>query len=394
MKSNPGGYIAPEQAIGRERTVRWLWETLEVQSVYMNAERRIGKTTVLNLLRSRPEPGFTPVQRDLEGLHTANEFAMAVYHDVDEFLTLRRRAKRRALEFLRKAGGSEIAGVFKLATGEPLSWKVILESSIEDLSESFAAGEGRLLFLWDEVPFMLSNIAKREGEQSAMEVLDVLRSLRQRHPSLRMVLTGSIGLHHVLSALKKKNYANSPINDMELCEIAPLDPGDGANLAHLLLEGEGVLGEDIPRAAASLSASVDHFPYYIHHLVRSLKRKSRQATAATIDATLAELLADPNDPWQLRHYRDRLHTYYPDEEGVALLVLDAAATVESLGFDGALAAVKAGTSFQDKESLRSLLTLLQRDHYLRRAGDGFAFAYPLIKRWWRLDRDLHPLASP
>ncbi len=34
-----------------------------------------------------------------------------------------------------------------------------------------------MVFFWDEMPFLLANIAKREGPAVAMEVLDVLRSL-------------------------------------------------------------------------------------------------------------------------------------------------------------------------------------------------------------------------
>jgi hypothetical protein len=61
---------------------------------------------------------------------------------------------------------------------------------------------------------MLANIRDREGEQTAMEVLDTLRALRQTNSALRMIITGSIGLYHVITSLKDKNYANSPINDM------------------------------------------------------------------------------------------------------------------------------------------------------------------------------------
>jgi len=57
---------------------------------------------------------------------------------------------------------------------------------------------------------MLASIRDRQNEKTAMEVLDFLRALRQTHSGLRMVITGSIGLHHVLSSLRDKNYGNSP----------------------------------------------------------------------------------------------------------------------------------------------------------------------------------------
>jgi hypothetical protein len=388
MKSNPGGYIAPEHAIGRDQTIEEIWETLTRQSIYISAERRIGKTTVLRKLEAEPRPGFTLIQRDLESIHSADGFAAAVYRDVDTFLTGRKRAKRRLVEFVNLAGGSEVGGVFKLPNNQPVPWKMVLEKSVEDLSESFSGDGGRLVFLWDEVPFMLNNIVQREGERTAMEVLDVLRYLRQTHPALRMILTGSIGLHHVLSALKKRNYSNSPINDMYACEIGPFSPADGARLALLLFQGEAISGRDLDRTALALSTAVDHFPFYVHHLVLGLKRRAAGASVHGVEEALKDILQDPNDPWQLRHYRARLGNYYGEDEGIALSVLDAAACTERLSFTTALGAVKSLAEFNDQERLRDLLTRLQQDHYLCRVDGGYVFSFNLIKRWWRIDRDL------
>ena len=43
----------------------------------------------------------------------------------------------------------------------------------------------------------------------------------------------------------------------------------------------------------------------------------------------------------------------------------------------------------DREALRTLLKLMQRDHYLRQDLDGgYRFRFGLIRRWWRLDQGL------
>ena len=74
-------------------------------------------------------------------------------------------------------------------------WKKLLTGAVEDLVEQQAAAGKRVVFLFDEMPWMLSAIAdpKRDGEQTAMEVLDVLRGLRQSATTgqgFRMVLCG------------------------------------------------------------------------------------------------------------------------------------------------------------------------------------------------------------
>ena len=137
------------------------------------------------------------------------------YKEIHQFLSGKGKVTRRAKELFAALGGTEVGGLFKLPEKAGAQWKDVLTRAVEDLIHENDASGTKLLFLWDEVPFMLANIRDREGEQTAMEVLDLLRALRQTHAGLRMVITGSIGLHHVLSSLKDKNYANSPTNDME-----------------------------------------------------------------------------------------------------------------------------------------------------------------------------------
>ena len=260
MKSNPGGQIDVKMAIGRDRLIHTLWESIEQQSLIITAERRIGKTTVIKKMRAETVTGWVPVFQDLERFHSAAEFAMSVYKEIHEFLGLKGKTMRRAKEWFTAMGGTEIGGLFKLPEKSGAHWKDILTRAIEDLINENDANGSRLLFLWDEMPFMLASIRDREGEQTAMEVLDLLRALRQTHARLRMVITGSIGLHHVLTSLKKKNYGNSPVNDMLAIDVPPLDEADAIKLATQLIEGESLASPDISDAAAAIAHEADCFP--------------------------------------------------------------------------------------------------------------------------------------
>jgi hypothetical protein len=97
-----------------------------------------------------------------------------------------------------------------------------------------------------------------------------------------------------------------------------------------------------------------------------------------------------NDPWELGHYRSRIKSYYPKEDEVITAVLDFLATCESPAtIDQVFSAVKSRETFDDRERLMEVLKLLQRDHYLDRSSDGrYSFRFPLICRWWKLDRGL------
>lgn len=375
--------------MGREKLVRQLWEILEQQSVMITAERRIGKTTVMRIMEKSPAEGWRPIYQDLERCHSASEFASAVYREVDQFLSRKGRFARRSKEFINALGGTEIGGMLKLPEKTVLPWKEVLTHAIEDLMHENDGGP-RLLFLWDEVPYMVMSIRDNEGEPTAMQVLDHLRWLRQTFSGLRMIVTGSIGLHHVIAALKEKNYANSPVNDLAQIEVPPLSEADAARLASSLIEGEGLESDDIKGTAIAIAREAGGFAFYVHHIVRCLKVQERCITPATVAEVVTSCMVDAGDPWQLLHFRERIATYYPKEESVILLLLDHLASAEApLPINALLEMVKGASTFDDRERLVRLLSLMERDHYLARDGQGhYCYRFSLIRRWWKLNRGL------
>lgn len=390
MKANPGGQIDLNSVIGRGPLIQALWETVEQQSLIITAERRIGKTTVIKKMRSEPKPGWIPVFQDLERFHSAEEFAMAVYTEVHHFLSDKGKFTRRAKELLQGLGGTEIGGIFKLPEKAASHWKDVITRSVEDLIHENDATVTKLLFLWDEMPFMLANIRDRQGEQTAMEVLDLLRALRQTHDGLRMAITGSIGLHHVLASLKEKNYGNSPINDIASIDVPPLTHDDAVRLARLLIEGEALKSPDNEAAAVAIARESDGFPFYVHHIVKALKICGQEATPESVAHVVALQFVDANDPWQLLHYRERIPIYYGDDANAVFLILDTFACHPGATSVGELLAMLKGAStFDDRERLLRLLSLMERDHYLQRDEDGrHRFRFQLVRRWWKVNRCL------
>lgn len=142
VKANAGGQIDLKAVVGRNSLIQSLWEILEQQSVVMTAERRIGKTTLLKLMQAVPRAGWVPVFQDLEGLHSAMDFALSVYREVDRFLTGQNKAARRTKEWIQKLGGVEIGGVLRLPQSTAMDWKDVLKRSIEDLTEESQRADG------------------------------------------------------------------------------------------------------------------------------------------------------------------------------------------------------------------------------------------------------------
>ena len=387
MLPNPGGQLAPQDVMGRSRLIAELWRVLDRQSLILAAERRIGKTSIIRKMEAEPVAGKIPVWHDIEGLRTRLEFVESIYGDVETYLGRFTRTTEKVRAFLRETRGAEVGRFIKFPETEKQHWKTLLEKTFEDL---VVHKSDTLVFFWDEVPLMLQNIVKTEGEAAAMELLDTLRALRQTHASIRMVFTGSVGLHNVLRSLRTAGYVNRPVNDMLTFDVPPLDEPDAVDLARRLLMGIEAKCSDIDATATAIARAVDSVPFYIHHVVNRIAFRGAHASPQTVLGIVTESLTEAQDPWDLRHYEERLKTYYSAAEAtVALEILDTLCEREALRLDGLSEHLKGGSCRGDKEKLRELLTLLQMDHYIVQYPDGsFSFKFHLIRRYWGISRGL------
>jgi hypothetical protein len=400
MRANPGGEIAPQDVVGRDRLIARLWQTLERQSVILVAERRMGKSCVVKKMEAEETGSHLMFYRDVEGIGTPIEFAEQVYHVVEGHLSLAGKAAGRVRALVKQLAGFELGSLVKLPKEVASHWKNVLERTIEDLAEH---QKRPVVFFWDELPLMLKKITQSAGEETAMEMLDTLRGLRQMHGNLRMVYTGSIGLHHVTSALAVAGHANDATNDMRTVEVPELEPEDAELLAKELLLGEELACDDLAGTARTIAREVDFIPFYIHSVVSSMKDRGDTATAELARQIVAGALVDPQDAWHLQHYRKRLNQYYGEDRLPVILTLldDLAAADEPLSFDQIRSRLGANLQpdasdtarrvlSEDAELLRDLLVLLQRDHYVQQQSeDGrYRFRFLLIRRWWRLSRSL------
>jgi AAA+ ATPase superfamily predicted ATPase len=394
MKANPGGHIEPANVVGRDDFIKAIWGILEQQSVVLTAERRIGKTSILNKMEAENKASqnnsFTKkyliFKGDLEGFRSPLEFVEWLYKEIQQDLSTSKKTTTRVSKFLSKFGETEVAGILKLPKIIGDSWKILLNELISDLIENQTDTP---IFFLDEFPMMLDNIIKDHGEKAAMEMLDVLRALRQTYPKLRMIYTGSIGLHHVISKLKHAGYANDPTNDMQTVDVSPLAIDDAQDLALKLLEGENISTQTPKEVAKAIAENVDGFPFYIHGIVSELKMCRKPIDIKAVSELVDKKLVEGHDSWHLRHYENRIRTYYSSEQSqISLIILDIlASTDKPLSFNEVFNFLKSQIPMEDKEIVRNLLKLLQQDHYITRQVDGcFHFRLSIIKRFWKINR--------
>lgn len=399
MRVNRGGNLAPDEVVGRDQLIARLWKTLERQSVVLSAERRMGKTSVIKKMVAQPVTNARVVYTSVEKVRTPIEFVATVLKDVDKHLSGGRRVLNRVHSALSKVEGFKVGEYLQLPKIAAPQWKSLLESAFQDLMEhqkQDGAGSRAVYFFWDEVPFMLDNIKRDNGatgEALAEDVLNTLRHQRQTHDGLRMAFTGSVGLHHVLTAMRREGYGNAPVNDMLVVDVPALTPNDAARLALSLLTGENIQTAAPQAAALQIAAAVDNIPFFIHHVIGTLADNGETADGDAAKRIVTECLTSPQDPWTMRYYEERISHYYPGSQGkLALVLLDTlATTAQPLSVDRlfTLAQTRLALDDERREEVREVLTLLQRDHYAARDENGaYGFRFPIIARAWRLNRGL------
>lgn len=388
LRAKPGGGLRPQEVIGRDLLIAMIWRILEGQSLLFIAERRMGKTSVLNKMAAEPAPGMFAIKRTLQGITSADEFARRLVQDIDREIPdlLETPLSERLSRFgIKSLGVSPVTIEFEPASAR--SWKDVVEGVAAALDEV----DVTVVLLWDELPHMVADIRDNHGPHAAREVLDVLRGVRESHAGVRMVFSGSLGLHHVVDGLREHGGMWVPTHDMRVLDLPPLIDDDAVFLARELLLNEEIECVDVDAVARAIAGEVDRVPYYVHHTVDQLRE--RQVTGRGIEVDVAavhelveEMLSHPLDPWQLKHYVDRVPVYYPSDADVVRVILDTIAVAgEPPGLDEVARLMGAQLEPPAPEDLHALLTLLAMDHYID-AGPAYAFKLSLVQRAWRARR--------
>ncbi|MDH4164579.1 MAG: hypothetical protein OEW15_18100 [Nitrospirota bacterium] len=229
----------------REHEVHAIWQALEKGSVLLKAPRRFGKTSIMYSVYENPAPGFKTIFLDTEGMGEPQDFISALITKILSDSIIRKKAVSLVkqlsglFEKIEEIGFADARIKLKEKVG--VHW----QEQGTDLIKRVSEYEGKVLFVVDELPMLIQNIAKKSGADAACEFLNWFRALRQMPEmgGVRWLAGGSIGIEHVLNMV---NAGVKTINDFAMIRIGPFPDNVAGKYIRELLMNEGKLKKISP----------------------------------------------------------------------------------------------------------------------------------------------------
>lgn len=390
LHPSPGHQMDPADIVGRDGDIAAIWDLLTKSraTLLLNEPRRIGKTSVLVKLDDAPPSPWLCVRQSFQGVTTTVGLVELALNGIQRHQTLGSRARSAARAFLGSTKAkATVQGVeFELASpfkDDPIT---AFERALHDVDD--ALDDRRLLLAWDEVPDMISAIADTDGPQSAIKALALLRRFRESHDavSIRWLLTGSVGFHHVVRRLGRDDL----LNDVENVDLGPLDDPWTRWLAESLLLGAGV---DAPTAQVidELADASGGIPFLVHLAAKEVRdRQLRSLAGGEITGLLEDAVGDLDRGHQVTAFLTRLNRHYDGDADLAAWLLDRLAVGPHTRAELLALERPDRIKIRDDGHLRTVLDWLRLDHYLTATVvDGarrYEWRYPSLRRIWELRR--------
>jgi hypothetical protein len=370
----------------------------EGASMYLVAQRRIGKTSLMKEVSRRIEGEFICLHVDLQDAHSALDFIAALSAATHPHKSLF--GKTREIFGNLAGAASRTIESFQISEIQLTIREGLLQGNWESkgsqLLAALAASEKPVVIFMDEVPVMVNRILKGpEHELSDITpervaatdaFMSWLRAQSIRHSGkIRLVVTGSIGFEPIL----REAGLSATINNFHAFHLDPWSAETAMGCLDALAENYGVRFVDgaRERMVERLGSCIPHHvQMYFTYINEACKRRGNlTCSVEEVDRVYEDRMLSTRGHAELSTFEERLKLMVGKSTLPFVLdLLTEAAATDRLG-PAAIAVIQRDHGLQGREAgdrTRDVLDILQHDGYLQPTPDGFAFVSRLLRDWW------------
>jgi hypothetical protein len=394
-----GNWVSGERFWNRTAEIELLTTCLEEGAcVYLVAQRRIGKTSLMRETARRMEGRFVCLHVDLQDASTPLDFIAALSAATHPHKSLWGKTKEIFGNALGMAGvvveSLQIQEI-QLKIREGLlqgNW----ESKGAQLLDVLAVNEKPVVVFMDEVPVMVNRILKGpeheaaditpERIRAADAFMSWLRAQTIRHNGkIRFVVTGSIGFEPIL----RQAGLSATINNFRAFTLDPWRPETAVGCLRALAESYGIQFQDgaPERVAERLGSCIPHHVQIFFTQIQEMctKRGDRTCTVADVDRVYEERMLSTRGHAELSTFEERLRMMVG--KSILPFVLDLLTEAAAVGqlTGKAVAVIQQDHGLAGREAAdrtREVLDILEHDGYLQPGPGGFTFVSRLLRDWW------------
>lgn len=393
LTNRVGPVVTGVDFFGRQVEVDRMVSLLERgDHISLIAQRRIGKSSLLREVQRRIEPRMVCLYVDLQDCLGSADAIAALTEAAHKHTRLRTRA---LLAFQNLLGGvDEVGGELlrlKLAEGLQGDWRHRADRVLADLLQ----GDAPLVIMLDELPVLLVRLLRDgqgrprpDGHDQADRLLSWLRrTALAGQGRLRLVLTGSIGLHPIAH----QAGLSGTLNIYAPFALSAWEPGVAMQALQALARRQSLEldAEATEQVVELLGVCI---PYHVQLFFSQLDEDARRRRATTVgkldvQRVYRTRLLTSHGHVELAHMEERLRLVVPaDRLPLVIDLLSETAVVGALRTTAAarLARDHAVPAGQVPAVLDAVFGVLEHDGYLERGPDGGRrFVSRLLRDWWK-----------
>ncbi|HEX6750824.1 MAG TPA: hypothetical protein VF092_26290 [Longimicrobium sp.] len=370
----------------------------EGASMYLVAQRRIGKTSLMREVSRRIGDRYTCLHLDLQDASSAPDFIAALSaatHPHKSLWTKTREVFGNVLGAAAEAIDTLQISELQLKIREGLvhgNW----EAKGAQLLAGLAASDRPVVLFMDEVPILVNRILKGT-DVNALEItperaaateafMSWLRAQSICHNGkIRFVVTGSIGFEPIL----RQAGLSATINNFRAFPLEPWEPATAIGCLNALAANyrveflPGASERVVERLGSCIPHHVQMFFGHIHEMCT--RRGNLTCSTEVVDRVYEERMLSTRGHAELSTFEERLKLMV----GTAILpfVLDLITETAVVGrlTPDAIAVLRQEFGLDGREGMdqtREVLEILTHDGYLQDGPGEFTFVSRLLRDWW------------